>query len=325
MKKFFLYFFSVILVTSLFLTGFWYFGYVNFNRSNTIHSPIPDFLMLSKNNQVTLLDFWSPQIQLIHGDTGDIADLTAQSVLMYDLTDNKILYEKDPNVRRPMASLTKIMTAVIALDSQKPDDNYKVTKPDMVTGDDMGVSTGETYNLEDLLYGLVLHSGNDAAETLASNYPGGRSAFINAMNNKAKALGMLDTNYTNPSGLQGDGNQYTTTYDLLIITKYALEHYPLFAKVVSTENYTIPQTNQHKEIDLSNETNLLSTYPGVEGVKTGYTPDAGLCLVTYLNYGGHKIIGIILNSQNRRNEMKELLDYSLKTVNVTPPVYNPNG
>jgi D-alanyl-D-alanine carboxypeptidase len=279
--------------------------------------------MLTYNNQVQLLDFWSPVIQEIHGDAGTLPDLTAQSVLMYDLTANKILYEKDPDVRHPMASLTKIMTAVIALDNQKPDDKYRVTNSDVVTGDAMGVSAGEVYDLQDLLYGLVLHSGNDAAEVLANNYPGGRDAFIKAMNNKAKALGMLNTSYSNPSGLQGDGTQYTTTYDLLILTKFALQHYPLFAQVASSATYDIPATSQHKEIQLANETNLVTSYPGVKGVKDGYTPQAGLCLVTYLDYSGHKIIGIILNSQDRRGEMKALLDYSLKTVDITPPPYQP--
>src|SRR5476651_2247014 len=117
MGKFFGYFFSVLLVTGTLIAALGYFYGFDFTKSLNIQSPIPDFLMLSKNNQVTLLDLWSPVIQQIHGDTGDLADLTAQSVLMYDLTDNKILYEKDPTVRRPMASLTKIMTAIIALDN----------------------------------------------------------------------------------------------------------------------------------------------------------------------------------------------------------------
>ena len=323
--KFFSYLFSVLLLTSVFIGGLWYYYGLNLFPNISILSPIPDFLMLSHNDQVTLLDFWTPVVQKIQGSTGDIPDLTAQSVLMYDLSANKIIYEKDPDVRRPMASLTKIMTAIIALESPKSDDRYYVTKDDIVGQDSMGVSAGETYSLEELLYGLVLHSGNDAAEVLAHNYPGGRTAFIKAMNNKAKALGMLNTNFTNPTGLEGDGRQYTTTYDLLMVTRYALEHYPLFAKVVSTAAYTIQATSDHKEIDLSNETNLLTTYPGVKGVKTGYTPEAGLCLVTYLDYGDHKIIGIILGSQNRLGEMRELLDYSLKTVGVTPPPYDPNG
>lgn len=319
--KFLGYLVAVLALTLVMTDVLWVVSGSYFVRNFSIKSPIPDFLMMSNNNQVDLLDFWTPMTQIAHGDTGELTDLTAESVLMYDLTDNKILYEKDPTLRRPMASLTKIMTAIIALENQKPDDKYLVTKDDIVGQDSMGVSAGEEYDFEDLLYGLLLPSGNDAAEVFAHNYQFGRVGFVNAMNNKAKALGMLNTHYTNPSGLQGDGDQYTTAYDLLILTRYALSQYPQFAQAVSTYTYTIPQTNEHKELNLANETNLLTTYPGVKGVKTGYTPEAGLCLVTYLDYGGHKIIGIILNSQNRRGEMKSLLDYSLKTDGITPPPY----
>lgn len=322
--KFLSYLFSVVILTAFFIFGMWYLYGTDFIRNYSLNSPIPDFLMINKNNQVTILDFWTPVLQQVHGDTGSLSNLTAESVLMYDLTENKILYEKNPGDRRPMASLTKIMTAIIALDDKKTNDKYYVTSADIVGQDSMGVSPGEIYDFTDLLHGLLLPSGNDAAEVFANNYPGGRYAFINAMNNKAKALGMFNTHYTNPSGLQGDGDQYTTTYDLLILTKYALETYPAFADTVSSATYDISKTNTHKAISLANETNLLTSYPGVMGVKTGYTPEAGLCLVTYLNYGGQKIIGIILNSQNRRGEMKQLLDYSLKTVNITPPPYNPN-
>lgn len=317
------YLITILALTLVLTDGLWYLYGADFFKAYPVNSPIPDFLMLSKNNQVQLLDFWTPVTEQVHGDTGELTDLTAESVLMYDLTENKILYEKDPDMKRPMASLTKIMTAIIAIENRKPDDKYIVTKEDIVGQDSMGVDPGELYDFQDLLYGLLLPSGNDAAEVFAHNYPSGRTGFVEAMNNKAKALGMLNTHYTNPSGLQGDGQQYTTAYDLLILTKYALEQDPLFAQVVSTGTYDIPQTSTHKEIGIVNETNLLTTYPGVKGVKTGYTPEAGLCLVTYLDYGDHKIIGIILNSQNRRGEMKELLDYSLKTVGVTPPPYQP--
>ena len=320
--KFFSYLVAVVALTLVITDGFWMVFSSDFIHQFVVKSPIPDFLMLSKNNQVQLLDFWTPVTQVVHGDTGDLTDLTAESVLMYDLTDNKILYEKNQTVHHPMASITKIMTAVIALDNQKSDNKYIVTKDDIVGEDSMGVSPGEVYDFADLLYGLLLPSGNDAAEVFAHNYHEGRGAFVQAMNNKAKALGMLDTHYTNPSGLQGDGDQYTTAYDLLILTRYALDQYPQFAQAVSTASYTVEKTNTHKAIDLENETNLLTTYPGVKGVKTGYTPEAGLCLVTYLDYGGHKIVGIMLNSQNRRGEMKDLLDYSLKTVGVTPPPYD---
>jgi D-alanyl-D-alanine carboxypeptidase len=221
-----------------------------------------------------------------------------------------------------MASLTKIMTAIISLDNKRGDDRY-VVKPQALVGEDsMGLSVGEVLRFDDLLYGLMLPSGNDAAEVLAEDYPQGRGAFVKAMNDKAKSMGLIDTQYSNPSGLQGDGVQHTTAYDLLVITRFALENYPQFANVVSTGSVTIPETTEHKEYELANETNLLTTYPGVKGVKTGYTPEAGLCLVTYIDFGGHKMIGILLNSENRRGEMKQLLDASLKSFGLTPPPYS---
>jgi D-alanyl-D-alanine carboxypeptidase (penicillin-binding protein 5/6) len=323
MKRFFI--LSRILFI-FFIAGFFFmFLWLSYGKETkqlSYISPVPDFLTLAKNNQVKGLDFWLPFIQQTHA-SGTLENLTAKSVLMYDLTTNKTIYEKNADQRMAMASLTKIMTAIVSLENKRTDDIYTVYSRDIVGEDSMGVSPGEKLSLEELMYGLLLPSGNDAAEVLADNYPdGGRPAFITAMNQKAQALGLVDTHYDNPSGLQGDGTQYTTAYDLLVITRYALQNFPEFAQTVSTASYTIPQTATHKEYDLANETNLLTTYPGVRGVKTGYTPEAGLCLVTYLDYSGHKIIGIVLNSENRRGEMKDLLDYSLESVGITPPPYN---
>lgn len=282
-------------------------------------SPLPSFLSLTSNAQVTTLSLWTPHTPQVLKQNS--LNLSAQAALSYDLQTDQLLVGKNMTQRLPMASLTKIMTAIVALEHPKKDDKYLVSNSAIVGEDSMGVSPGEVYSREELLYGLVLHSGNDASIVLADNYPGGQSAFTDAMNQKAKALGLSDTNFTNPSGLQGDGTQYTTVKDLLIMTKYVLDNFPLFDKVAATVEYVIPQTATHKEIDLENETNLLTTYPGVKGVKTGYTPEAGLCLVTYLDYSGHKIIAIILNSENRRQEMKDILDYSLTSLGVTPPLH----
>src|SRR5579862_7593368 len=117
--KFFGYLVAVTALTLVMTDGLWVVYGSYFAHNYHINSPIPDFLMLNNNNQVDLLDFWTPMTQVAHGDTGELTDLTAQSVLMYDLTDNKILYEKDPATAHPMASLTKIMTAIIALENQK--------------------------------------------------------------------------------------------------------------------------------------------------------------------------------------------------------------
>lgn len=286
-------------------------------------SPLPDFLTLYKNDQVTTLELWVPSSILWENKNDDVEkpEISAKSALVYDLTTDKTIFEKNPKEKVPMASLTKIMTAIIALENYKEKDKIKVGKKDLVGENSMGLSDGEVLTVEELLYGLILPSGNDAAEVLASNYQVGRLAFIRAMNNKAKSLGLSNTNFTNPTGLEGDGRQYTTIYDLLVVTNYAMR-FELFRKVVSTVSYTIPWSMTHKKFNLVNETNLLTSYPGVKGVKTGYTEEAGFCLVTYLDYEEHKIIGIILGSEKRREDMKQLLDYSLKIQEIGPPYHN---
>lgn len=314
-KHFFAYTFTLFLVVLLASLVAWLIDPLISHASPLVSSPLPQFLTRITNNQVTSIDIWSP-----HVTAGPAPlTLTAQAALSYDLTTGKMLFSKEPNKRLPMASLTKIMTATVALEHPLPGASYIVRQRDLVGEDSMGLSAGESLTLSDLLYGLILHSGNDAAETLADNYPEGRNSFIVAMNEKARSLGLSNTHFTNPTGLEGDGDQYTTAKDLLVMTRYALSHFPLFDTVVSTFDDTIPQTSTHKAYVLENETNLLTSYPGVQGVKDGYTPEAGLCLVTYLDYGGHQIIAVILGSDDRRGEMKDLLDYSLKSLGVTPP------
>lgn len=313
------------LVFFVFIVLLGFLGFISYNlyskttdNNASVVSPVPNFLTAFINKQVYTLNLWLPSLANKISVSFKAPEISARSALIYDTTAKKVLYSKNPKAKLPMASLTKIMTAIIALENKRRDDAYVVTPEDLVGEDSMGLSSGETLTLSDLLYGLILNSGNDAAEVLAQNFPG-RDFFIKAMNDKVKSLGLTDTNFTNPSGLEGDGKQYTTAYDLMIITDYALENFPLFDQVVSTFDYNIPYSSLHKAFYLENQTNLLTSYPGVKGVKTGYTPEAGLCLVTYLDYNGHKIIGVVLGSGDRRGEMIELLDYSLKSEGITPP------
>lgn len=320
MKRFWIsYISTLILACILLLILIWIFGPGIKIRNQKIVSPLPDFLSMTMNDQVSTVDLFLPAIRTVEVSNVKDPNIQAKSVLVYNLITGLVTFSKNSQERLPMASLTKIMTAIVALENKKNDDKYYVYKKDLVGEDSMGLSENETLSLEDLIYGLLLPSGNDAAEVLADNYPAGREDFIKAMNKKAKSLGLSNTHFTNPSGLQGDGNQYTTAYDLLVMTNYALTNFPLFKQAAATVEHIIPKTDTHKAFYLENETNLLTSYPGVKGVKTGYTPEADLCLVTYLEYDGQKIIGIILGSNNRREEMKELLDYSLKLEGITPP------
>lgn len=303
------YFITVVLL-GIFISLFFYL--FSLNRSSLYSSPIPVFLELKNNKQATILDLWSPVFETF-ASTKKIPEIHARSALMYDLVNEKVIYEKNSKTQVPMASLTKIMTAIIALEDKNMPDIYKVNKADLVGEDSMGLELGEILNKEELLYGLMLNSGNDAAEVLARNYIFGRDGFLKAMHDKAIVLGLNNTSFSNPSGLQGDGSQYTTAEDLLKLTRYAIDYFPLFRKIVSTYEYIIPANEYHKEFYLVNETNLLSTYEGVKGVKTGYTPEAGMCLVTYYEKDGIHLIGILLNSPDRRGEMRNLLDFALNS------------
>lgn len=279
-------------------------------------SPLPH-IFKSGGKRVLASEYWKPSIARVGGDS--TITMSAQAVISYDLTSNRMLYGKNTKKRLPIASLTKIMTAYVALETEDINKTFRVDDNSATVGENsMGLASGEELNLEDLLYGLILPSGNDAAETIARGSAMGRDNFIYLMNKKTEDLGLSDTRFSNPSGLEGDGVQYSTVYDLLVITRFALLN-PIFAKAVSTYEYEIEATNHNKQYFLYNDTNLLTTYPGVKGVKTGFTNEAGMCLVTYIEYKGHRIISVILNSENRRQEMKDLLDYSLQSLDIVPP------
>ena len=317
----FLFWFVVILFASLIvLAGYSYVRNEELARLNPVVSPLPDiFGFFSK--EVEGSEFWQPNLE---NDVSSekIENLTALSVISYDISTDKLLYEKNSNKRMPMASLTKIMTAIVTLENLDLTEKVTVTKSAAEIGEGtMGLSVGETLTIEELLYGLLLQSGNDAGETIAQTSEYGKAGFIHLMNKKAEDIGLSNTRFTNPTGLEGDGLQYTTARELVVLTKYAMK-YPKFREIVSTYQHDIPATVEHKSFTLFNETNLLTTYPGVKGVKTGYTDEAGLCLVTYLEYEGHEIIAVLLNSQNRRAEMAQLLDFSLKKLGIKPPARN---
>ena len=156
----------------------------------------------------------------------------------------------------------------------------------------------------------MLVSGNDAAITIAEGIAGNEDSYVAMMNDKARFLGLNNTLFINASGLDEDGRkQYTTTYDLATIAHYAWQNYSDFQKIVSTEHEVIEASDRHKQFDLYNDTNLLTSYPGVRGIKPGFTWEAGLCLVTYAENNGKRLLGAILGSDDRRGEMKELLDF----------------
>src|SRR3989344_4493438 len=216
------------------------------------------------------------------------------------------------------------MTALVALENAKLSDKFTVSEKAATIGENsMGLTQGETLTLEDLLYGAMLVSGNDAAVAVAEGVSQTEDAFVQLMNQAARDLGLSDTEFINASGLDEDGKvQYSTAYDMATIARYAWENFAPFRQVAQTEHIVIGANANHKEFDLYNDTNLLTTYPGVKGIKPGFTWEAGLCLVTYAEnkqslrssalpagLDGKKLLAVVLGSDNRRGEMKELLDY----------------
>lgn len=320
MRRFFLLF---MFFSSIGFLAVSYFVYHNSTSQGTAEAyslvaPLPSLLVQAYYPPQTDHFYWKPN-ETVFSSTVSKPSINAVSALAYDINNDKLLYSSNLKERLPIASLTKIMTAIVALENISPNDPIKISATAAHVGEDsMGLTQNETLTLKELLYGLFLHSGNDAAEAIADSSKFGRDNFVYLMNKKAEDLGLTDTHFTNPTGLEGDGNQYSTVYDLLVMTKYGLEKAD-FADASSTVEITLPQSPDHKEYYLFNETNLLTSYPGVKGVKTGFTYEAGMCLVTYLDYKGHKIIGILLNSPSRRDEMKTLLDYALKSQGITPP------
>lgn len=271
-------------------------------------SPIPKIFGASEaQNQK---NSWFPTDNNPNLNVQDLS-LSAKAAIIVDFDTAQIIFEKNINEKLPVASTVKIMTALIALENSDLSDTFLVSEKASKVGENsMGLTLGEKLTLRELLYGLMLVSGNDAATAIAEGVSGDETVFTQSMNKKTKSLGLTNTKFINASGLDDDNQtQYSTAYDLAIIAHYVWEKFPAFRQITSTYNQFIPATETHKAFNLYNDTNLLTTYPGVKGIKPGFTWEAGLCLVTYAENDHKKLLTVILGSENRRGEMAKLLDY----------------
>lgn len=245
--------------------------------------------------------------------------VSAEAALAVDNDSGVVLYEKNPDSPLLPASTTKIVTALVAMDYYSLEAVLKVGNIS-TDGQKMGLAKGEQIRVEDLLYGLLVYSANDAAEVLAQNYQGGKDAFVAAMNKKAQELSLKNTNFKNPAGLDGD-EQVTTARDLVIVSQVAMKN-PEFAKIVGTKQITVRSTDGRIVHKLTNINELLGRVNGVLGVKTGWTENARENLVTYVNRDGRKVMIALLGSQDRFGETKELIDWifaNYKWQSVTLP------
>lgn len=236
-----------------------------------------------------------------------IPDLTAKAVLVKDLTTDTILYQKEIHTKLPIASTTKVITALVASEYFKSNSILTVKDGIKVDGAKVGFFEGESLTFRSVLYGMLLNSGNDAAYVIAEDYPGGVLGFISAMNKKAKSLGLKDTHFENPAGFDNP-NHYSSAYDLGILTQEALRVSEL-SKIFATKETQIVSMDKKYTHSLQNLNKLLSTLTGVIGVKTGYTQAAKENLITLVDRGGHRILTVVLGSDDRFGETTNLVEW----------------
>jgi D-alanyl-D-alanine carboxypeptidase (penicillin-binding protein 5/6) len=232
--------------------------------------------------------------------------LSAQAVLAIDLKSSVTLYEKNPNLKLLPASTTKIVTALVAMDYYAKD-RVIVVEGISKVGQTMGLINGENITVNDLLYGLLISSANDAAEALAQGSPGGREMFIAAMNDKARELNLINTSFTNPSGLDSEGH-VSTAADLIRVAEFAMQN-PYFSQIVKIRKATVGSTDGKVVHNLENINTLLGKVEGVQGVKTGWTENARENLVTYIERDEHRVMIALMGSQDRFGETEELINW----------------
>jgi D-alanyl-D-alanine carboxypeptidase (penicillin-binding protein 5/6) len=237
--------------------------------------------------------------------------IKGRAAIVVDLTAGQILYQQDQATRYADASLTKMMTAMVAADLVPLD--TVLTVPDAATQvepNHMGISAGEKLTVRELLDGMMLDSGNDAAEAIAMGIVD-RAAFMNFMNQKATALHLRATHFTNPSGLD-DADHYSSAYDLAVMGATLLADYPDLRAIVGSKQISIYSTPQHKAFNPINIDRLLSTYPGAIGIKPGYTGAAGYCLAAAATRNGRTILTVVLGSTQHFTDATTLLDFGFR-------------
>lgn len=312
---------KILIKSSLIIAAITFLGALIFLRAgeliakNDLKSPVARFSkgIISEN-------IWFPKPKQIEDNKfADAPEVSALSALFIDTDSGEILYSKNAKQTLSIASLTKIMTTIIALEQKSLTEIYKVSQRASDTEPDkMFLIPNEKLTLKELLDGIFLVSANDAAEVIAEGTTGRREEFINLMNSKAAQLGMNKTIFVNPTGLEENPEyclgkmlcQYSTALDVAIMSRYLITKWPEIIDISSQPYVYIEKTLDHQDYEMYTGINLLSTYPGVVGLKTGFTPEAGLTLVTLARKNNHQVLGVLLGAVNRRDDAKLLLDYS---------------
>lgn len=238
--------------------------------------------------------------------------LSARSAIVMEAATGLVLYERNADARRYPASTTKIMTLILALEQGNLDDIVTISQSaEGVEGSTLWLKAGERIPLRDLLYGMMMHSGNDATVAIAEHISGSVTAFAGQMTKRARELGAKDTSFVNANGLPDDSH-YTTARDLALIAAHGYS-LPEFEDIVSTKEKSYAWVHDENK-QLRNENQMLWFYPGGNGVKTGYTEKAGRCLVSGAKQGGIQLVTVVLDSLFMWNDSIALLDYGFEQI-----------
>lgn len=243
---------------------------------------------------------------------GNTPGVSAASAVLLDQSSGRLLFGKDANDKRPIASITKVMTAILAIESGKLNKTVRVSANAVRTeGSSIYLKPGEKIKLRDLIYGLMLRSGNDASLAIAEAVGKSEQGFVFLMNEKAKEIGMMDTHFTNPNGLENP-DHYSTAYDMALLTRYAMQQ-PIFRKIVATRIYRAQATNRSAARVWGNKNKLLRLYKYTTGGKTGFTKAAGRTLISTATKGHMDLIAVTLNDGDDWRDHQSLFDWGFKT------------
>lgn len=258
------------------------------------------------------LSFYSnPAYAFIEENTYTSLKVSARSAILLDWNSGRILYEKNAHEKLPIASTTKIKTAVVALENGELDDVVITSKKAANTGgSSIWLEEGEVKKLEELLYGLMLRSGNDAAVAIAEHISGDVTLFSDLMTQRARELGSTGSSFKNPHGLHHP-DHYSTAYDLALISSHAMGM-PDFKRIITTPEIKISWPGHPWDRRLFNQNRLLKLYPGGEGIKTGWTTPAGRCFVGSASRDGRRLIGVVLNAPDKWEDTVNILNYGFK-------------
>lgn len=243
----------------------------------------------------------------------DENDLSAASAVLMCVQTGEVLYQKKAYEHRSMASTTKIMTSLLALEEHSPDRVIKVKESMLnVEGTSMGLLPGDTVTLEGLVHGMLLQSGNDAANVTAISVGGSVENFVKKMNERAKKLGMYNTNFVTPSGLD-DEEHYSTAYDMALLGCEAVKN-PEFLSICSKKSESVSYGNPPYKRTLTNHNRLLRLYDSALGIKTGFTKKSGRCLVSCAQKDGVMLVAVTLNAPGDWSDHRKMLDYGFSLI-----------